>query len=104
MSLTVQTTALVPTGYGPLPSLTTLATPQLSLGLAGTPSTAPLALHKPASALTVTVAGQLMLGASSSTTITCCVQLLWLPYRSVTVQTTALVPTGYDSLPSLTTL
>src|SRR6266446_6923999 len=102
-SVTVQTTALVPTPYGSLPSLTTVLTPQLS-PLIGVPSTTLVALHWPRSALTVTAAGQLMLGAWLSTTITCWVQLPELPCTSVTVQTTALVPTGYGSLPSLTTV
>src|SRR2546427_5618664 len=80
-SVTVQTTALVPTPYGSLASLTTLATPQLS-PLVGVPSTTLVALQEPRSVLTVTAAGQLMLGAWSSTTITCWVQLLALPCTS----------------------
>src|SRR5712691_11816932 len=103
MSVAVQITALVPTGYGSLPLLTTVPTPQLSPAI-GVPRLTLVALHEPGSALTVTAAGQLMLGAWSSTTITFCVQLLELPLTSVTVQTTALVPTRYGSLASLTTL
>src|SRR6266853_2354117 len=103
MSVTVQITSLVPTGYGSLASLTTVPTPQLSPPL-GVPRLTLVALQEPGSALTVTAAGQLMLGAWSSTTITVWVQLLELPLTSVTVQTTALVPTGYGSLASLTTV
>src|SRR5207244_4249773 len=88
--------------YGPLPSLTTVLTPQLS-PLVGVPSTTLVALQEPTSALTVTSAGQLMLGAWLSTTITCWVQLLELPCTSVTVQTPALVPTA-SVTPQLTAL
>src|ERR1043166_1091447 len=104
MSVTVQMTALGPTRYGSVASLVTLATAQLSLVLAGIPKSTPLAVHKPASVLTVTLAGQLIAGAWLSTTITCCVQVALLPWMSVTVQITALVPTGYGSVPSLLTL
>src|SRR5437867_9004963 len=74
-SVTVQTTALVPTGYGSLPSLITVLTPQLSLVLAGTPRTTPVATHESLSALTVTSAGQLIEGFSLSTTYTFWVQV-----------------------------
>src|SRR5438876_6946217 len=103
MSVTVQTTALVPTGYGSLASLTTVPTPQLSPAI-GVPRLTLVALQKPGSALTVTAAGQLMLGAWLSTTITVWVQLLELPLTSVTVQSTALVPTGYGSRTALSSV
>src|SRR5436309_330150 len=95
MSVAVQMTRLVPTGNVKLTgaSLVTLATPQLSLVLAGTPSATPLALHRPASVLTVTAAGQLMLGVWLSLTVTEKVQLELLPAASVAVHTTLLVPT-----------
>src|SRR5437879_13641756 len=70
-SVTVHTTALVPTGYGSLPLLTMLPTPQLS-PVVGVPSTTLVALHWPRSALTVTAAGQLRLGACLSTAIISC--------------------------------
>jgi len=60
----------------------------------GAPRLTPLAVQSPLSALTVTVAGQLIVGCWLSTTMTCWVQLLWLPWMSVTVQITVLVPTG----------
>src|SRR2546427_519087 len=93
MSVTVQTTALVPTAYGSLPLLTTVATPQLSLVLAGVPRLTLVALHWPASALTVTSAGQLIDGRSVSLTVTVKLQPLVLPAASVTPQVTAVTPT-----------
>src|SRR5438034_5547419 len=104
MSVTVQTTRLVPTAYGSLPLLTTVATAQLSLVLDGVPRLTLVALHWPRSAFTMTVAGQVMLGGWLSTTMTCWVQVLWLLCMSVTVQTTRLVPTAYGSVPLLTTV
>src|ERR1043166_1438706 len=92
-STTVQVTVLVPTGKLAGALLVTLATPQLS-AVAGVPSTTPLALHRPVSAFTVTRPGQVMLGASVSSTVTDWVQVLLLPLRSVTVQVTSVVPTG----------
>src|SRR6266850_2211510 len=93
MSVAVHTTALVPTGYAPLPSLTTVLTPQLS-PVTGVPSTTLVTLHRPGSALTVTADGQLMLGASVSLTVTVKLQLELLPDASVAVHTTLVVPFG----------
>src|SRR5438477_12397635 len=86
------TTALVPTGYASFASLTTVPTPQLSLVLAGAPSATPLALHRPTSALTATVAGQLIDGRSVSLTVTVKLQPLVLPTPSVAPQITAVTP------------
>src|SRR6266481_5964664 len=85
MSVTVQMTALVPTAYGSVPSLTTLATPQLSLVLPGAPRNTFVAVHWPASALTVTLAGQLIVGAWLSTTITSCVHVAHPSHAAVVV-------------------
>ena len=96
MSIAVHTTLLVPTPYGmsSLTSLTTLATPQLSLVLDGTPTTSvmPLASHRPSSVLTVTVAGQLIVGAWLSTTMTLNAQAV-VPQMLDAVHVTELVPT-----------
>src|SRR5437867_12868742 len=69
-SVTIQTTALVPTGYGSLPSLITVLTPQLSLVLAGTRGTTVVAPHAWLSSLTVASAQLLLGGFSLSTTYT----------------------------------
>src|ERR1043166_4852697 len=92
-STTVQVTVLVPTGKLAGALLVTLATPQLS-AVAGVPRVTPAALHSPMLAFAVTVPGQVMLGASVSSTVTDWVQVLLLPLRSVTVQVTSVVPTG----------
>src|SRR5439155_392567 len=68
--------------------------PQLSLVLAGAPSATPLALHRPGSVLTVTLAGQLMVGDWLSLTVTEKLQLELLPDASVAVHTTLVVPLG----------
>src|SRR6185436_11036899 len=75
--------------------LRTVATPQLS-EVVGTPSTTPVAKHAPKSAFTVAVAiaEQLIAGDWISFTITVCSQLAVLPWMSVTVQITTVVPTG----------
>src|SRR3989442_14910888 len=104
MSVTVQTTRLVPTAYGSLPLLTTVATAQLSLVEAGVPRLTLVALHWPRSAFTMTVVGQVFFFNGLATTEICSLPLLWAFPISVTVQTTALVPTAYGSLPLLTTV
>src|SRR5712675_3400653 len=68
-----------------------LAMPQLSLADAE-PSVTLVALHWPTLALTVTVAGQLIVGGVLSRTTTKAVQLLELPQTSVTLNTTEFVP------------
>src|SRR5205085_6961368 len=67
--------------------------PQLSeaVGMASDTLVAP---HRPAEATTVTSAGQEMVGGWLSLTITVCVQVAVLPWVSLAVQTTRLVPTG----------
>src|SRR2546426_1010662 len=92
MSVTVQTTRLVPTAYGSLPSLTTLETPQLSLVETGTPSTRLLTVHRLRSELVNTSAGQVIVGRSLSLTITVKEQLV-APLSLEAVQLTLLVPT-----------
>ena len=63
LSVAVQTTALVPFGYMPGALLTTVTLlEQLSVAVA-LPNTTPLAVQRPESVLTVTVAGQAMTGA-----------------------------------------
>src|SRR2546427_410280 len=83
MSVTVQTTALVPTAYGSLPLF---------------------ALHWPRSAFTMTVVGQVMLGAWLSTTMTCWVQLFFLMIRRPPRSTLFPYTTLFRSLPLWTTV
>src|SRR5437867_1044491 len=64
----VQTTKFVPTGKL-LGALLPTNAPQLSLA-AAVPNTTPVALHWPALAFVVTFAGQLMVGAVTSCTVT----------------------------------
>src|SRR5881397_3547735 len=86
-STTVHVTVFVPTGNVAGELSVMLATPQLS-SVAGSPRTTPVALQEFGSVLAVTVAGQVMLGASVSRTVTDCVQVLLLPPKSVTVHVT----------------
>src|SRR5437016_5250069 len=90
-SVAVQITKFVPPGKLAGALLVTLATAQLS-EVAGLPSATPLAHCSPGGLVTVTVAGQVIIGNSLSTTITCCVQVLELPQPSLAVHTTKLVP------------
>lgn len=66
-------------------------TPQLS-PVVGVPSVTPEAVQRPASVLAVTVAGQVIVGAWLSVTVTVCVQVAVRPLTSVTVQVTVLLP------------
>jgi hypothetical protein len=95
MSVTVQMTRLVPVPNvkSPGASLITVDTAQLSLVLTGTPITTLLTVHIPTSAFVNTSAGQVIVGASVSLTMTLNVQLVLLPQPSVAVQVTLLVPT-----------
>src|SRR5437660_1142769 len=93
MSATVQVTVVVPTGKLAGASLVTVATPQLS-PVTGVPSLTPLAAHLPASTLTVTAAGQVMVGFSASFTVTFWAQVAVLPEVSVTVHVTVVSPAG----------
>src|SRR5437879_9467389 len=67
--------------------------PQLSETV-GVPSVTFVAPHRPGEASTVTRAGQEIVGGCVSLTITVCGQVTLLPWLSVTVQFTVLVPTG----------
>src|SRR5882724_11624449 len=93
LSVTVQITVLVPTGKSEGALLVTVTGPQLSATI-GVPRVTLVAPHRPAEALTVTRAGQEMVGGCVSLTITVCGQVTLLPWLSVTVQITVLVPTG----------
>src|ERR1041385_2715771 len=93
MSMTVQVTIVLPTGNCAGASLLTESTPQLS-EVVGEPRSTPVAKQLPASALTVTAAGQVIDGTSSSVTVTVCWQVAELPCTSVTVQVTMEAPTG----------
>src|SRR3989442_13517862 len=103
MSVTIQVTVVVPAGKCAGASLLTVATPQLS-EVTGAPSATPEAEHTPASALTVMAAGQVIVGGSLSTTVTVCWQVLLLPFTSVAVQVTTVVPTGKSAGALLATL
>ncbi len=78
LSVTVQVTVVVPTTNVVGASLVVVATPQLSPVVA-VPNTTPLAEHKPASATTVTSAGQAIVGISPSFTVTSKLQVAVLP-------------------------
>src|SRR5205814_10076566 len=93
LSVTVQTTVLVPTGKSAGASFVTVTGPQLSATV-GVPSVTLVAPHRPGEAITVTRAGQEIVGGWVSLTITVCGQVTLLPWLSVTVQMTVLVPTG----------
>src|SRR5437879_10604054 len=67
--------------------------PQLSETV-GVPSVTFVAPHRPGEASTVTRAGQEIVGGCVSLTITVCGQVTLLPWLSITVQFTVLVPTG----------
>src|SRR5258708_30531410 len=73
--------------------LDTETAPQLSLAV-GVPRTTPVAKHTPGFALTVTSAGQVMVGGWVSRTVT--VKMHWpmLPLLSVAVLVTVVTPTG----------
>src|SRR6185503_15370285 len=92
-SRTVQVTKLVPTGKLAGALLVMLATPQLSLTV-GVPRLTFVAAHRPLLAVTLTKAGQVMLGGWVSVTMTVWTQVEVLPLTSRTVQVTKLVPTG----------
>src|SRR5439155_1103039 len=73
--------------------LVTVTGPQLSATV-GVPRVTLVAPHRPAEALTVTGAGQEMVGSCVSLTITVCGHVALLPWLSVTVQVIVFVPTG----------
>ncbi len=103
LSVTVQVTVVSPSGKTPGASLVALATAQLS-EVVGVPKATLLAVHKPASTLTFTVAGQLIVGSILSVTVTVCVQVAVLPELSVTVQVTVVSPIGKTPGASLVVL
>src|SRR3989442_11831334 len=73
----------------------TVAMAQLSLVMAGSDMGTWVAVKDLLSALTVTVAGQVIDGGWLSTTMTCCVQLLALRRMRVTVRGRELSSDGY---------
>src|SRR3989442_8365328 len=83
-------TVLVPTGKSVGALLVTVTGPQLSATV-GVPRVTLVAPQRPAEALTVTGAGQEIVGSCVSLTITVCGQVAMLPWLSVTVQITVLV-------------
>src|SRR5437899_696269 len=95
MSVTVQTTGLVPVPNvrSASASLTTLATSQLSLVASGVPITTLLTVHRPRSVLVKTSAGQAIMGGSVSMVVTVNVQFVLWPQLSVAMQLTMLIPT-----------
>src|ERR1043166_3928254 len=101
LSVTVQVTVVVPTGNSVGASLVTLSTLQLS-EVNGVPRSTLAALQLPASALTVASAGHVMAGAVSSAMVTNCVHVAALPWASVTVQMTFVVPVLNTAGASLT--
>src|SRR6185369_5565756 len=101
-STTNQVTKFVPTAKLVGASLVTLATLQLS-AVTGTPRATLVALQ-PELAAMITVAGQVIVGGIWSRTTTSCWQVAGLPLVSLTVQVTALVPTGKTAGASFVTL
>jgi len=90
-STAVQVTVVLPIGKLLGALLLTVTELQLSETL-GVPRVTPVATHWPTFALTVTVPGQVMLGAAVSRTMNDAVQVLELPALSVAVMVTVLVP------------
>src|SRR6185369_12301585 len=81
LSVTVQITMLVPTGKSEGTLLVTVTGPQLSATV-GVPRVTLVAPHRPAEALTVTRAGQEIVGSCVSLTITVCGHVAMLPWLS----------------------
>jgi hypothetical protein len=92
-SVTVQVTVVVPSRKVKGALLVIVDTEQLSL-VTGVPRFTPVAPHDPASAVTETVAGQLIVGFCVSFTITVWLQEDVFPDPSVTVHVTIVVPRG----------
>src|SRR5882672_3987851 len=93
LSVAVQVTRLVPVGNCAGALLVIVTVPQLSLAV-GLPNATPVAKQAPEFTLTVTSAGQVIVGGWLSRTTTRCWQLAVLPLLSVAVQVTRLVPVG----------
>ena len=68
-SVTVQITKLSPSEYGSVESLVAGFAPTLS-AIVGVPRTTPVAVDTPASVGTVTLTGAVIVGSSSSITVT----------------------------------
>ena len=68
-SVTVQVTVVLPRGNVAGASLAAVAHVQLSV-ITAVPRFTPVALHDPASVFTLTVAGQVIVGSSSSVIVT----------------------------------
>src|SRR6266704_753982 len=94
LSVAVQVTRLVPVGNCAGALLVTVTVPQLSLAV-GLPNATPVAKQAPSFTLTVTSAGQVIVGTWLSRTTTRCWQVAVLPLLSVAVQVTRLVPVGH---------
>jgi hypothetical protein len=95
-SVAVQVTVVVPivnTAGASLVIIKSAPDEQLSVAV-GVPKITPVAVHTPASAATLTLAGQVIVGFSLSVTVTSCVQLAVFSETSVTVQVTVVVPIG----------
>src|SRR5438309_420262 len=93
LSVAVQVTRLVPVGNCAGALLVIVTVPQLSLAV-GLPKATPVAKHAPGLTLTVTSAGQVIVGTWLSRTMTRCWQVAVLPLLSVAVQVTRFVPVG----------
>src|SRR5882672_10660893 len=93
LSVAVQVTRLVPVGNCAGALLVIVTVPQLSLAV-GLPRATPVAKQAPEFTLTVTSAGQVIVGTWLSRTTTRCWQLAVLPLLSLAVQVTRLVPVG----------
>src|SRR5439155_4208849 len=89
----VQVTRLVPLGNCAGALLVIVTVPQLSLAV-GLPNATPVAKQAPELTLTVTSAGQVIVGTWLSRTTTRCWQVAVLPLLSVAVQVTRFVPVG----------
>ena len=92
-SVAVHVTTVVPIGYGPAGMGPLTVAEQLSVAVA-VPIEA-LEVHCPGSVVRFAVGGQVITGFSLSATITAWVHVAVLPDRSVAVQVTFVVPTGY---------
>src|SRR3989442_14386433 len=104
MSVTDEVAVLVPAELGAVESLTTLATPQLSLVADGAPRATLLALHLPASAVTVTSLGQVIDGFSDWESVVLGERVDLGGCRFIKKKKRVLVPAGYGSLASFTSL
>src|SRR5437773_747601 len=93
LSVAVQVTRLVPVGNCAGALLVIVTVPQLSLAV-GLPNATPVAKQAPEFTLTVTSAGQVIVGKIGRATSRGRWQIAVLPLLSVAVQVTRLVPVG----------